>query len=136
MRKLGRRTRLTEALTAQICKCIESGLSQHRTADLVGVGRSTLLKWKQTNREFRDHIKRASAVGEQELLKSIRDAKADDWHAAAWMLERLYPERYGKHVHLHSNGDGEKELPSEEEQRKRLNQIFNISEVKKPGERN
>ena len=36
------------------------------------------------------------------LIKAINDKSSDDWRAAAWILERKWPDEYGKHVTLNN----------------------------------
>lgn len=46
-------------------------------------------------REFRAAVQKAEAEAEERLLGIIEDAAPNTWQAAAWMLERKYPERWG-----------------------------------------
>jgi len=43
----------------------------------------------------------------KEAIQTIRDAFAIDWHAAAWYLERRYPNEFGRKI---PNQDGETKL--------------------------
>jgi hypothetical protein len=47
-------------------------------------------------RDFRAAIKKAQARAEENALKRIQTASRKQWQAAAWWLERKYPERWGK----------------------------------------
>ena len=49
-------------------------------------------------REFRDTIRQSRALGEVRLVDTLQKAAHTDWRVAAWLLERLYPETYGKKV--------------------------------------
>jgi hypothetical protein len=40
-------------------------------------------------------IKEAQASGEEALVDIIKGHAFETWQAAAWLLERRYPERYG-----------------------------------------
>jgi hypothetical protein len=35
-------------------------------------------------------------VGEERLVRTIVETAREDWRAAAWLLERRYPERFGR----------------------------------------
>lgn len=65
------------------------------------------------------------AIGDSEikLLKRIKDAGAKDWRALAWIMERRWPERWGKN---------RAEAPDENKATgASLTLIFNKGEVKK-----
>lgn len=46
--------------------------------------------------EFREAIKEAEAEAEISRLVKIESAADEHWQAAAWWLERRYPDRYGR----------------------------------------
>lgn len=57
---------------------------------------------------FTDAIENASAEGEAELLGTIREASYQQWQAAAWMLERRHPDKWGRRTaHRLENTAGE-----------------------------
>jgi hypothetical protein len=41
-------------------------------------------------------IKRARAIAEMDYLSKVRSASDESRQAAAWYLERVYPDRYGR----------------------------------------
>jgi hypothetical protein len=45
---------------------------------------------------WNDEIVRAEAEAEMNALDSIQAAARDDWKAAAWYMERRFPQRWGK----------------------------------------
>lgn len=47
-------------------------------------------------RAYAQRIEKALAIGEDNLVKVIAAGAVEDWRAAAWMLERKEPERWGK----------------------------------------
>jgi transposase len=48
-------------------------------------------------REFCMALREADAVAELRCIRRLNQAACDgDWRAAAWMLERRFPERWGR----------------------------------------
>jgi hypothetical protein len=47
-------------------------------------------------REFRDTVKRAKAIAAHRMILIIQEAAKDDWRAAAWWLERISREDWGR----------------------------------------
>ncbi len=54
---------------------------------------------------FMHAIKKAEADNEISLVAEIRLAAKTQWQAAAWLLERRYPKRYGRRNNVSFNGD-------------------------------
>lgn len=104
---MGRSTKLTPHASETICEHVRAGLYLKQAAAAVGIHPSTLHAWTAKGeqatrgiyREFRDSIKKAEADFEASCLARIQRA-ADDgtWTAAAWMLERRWPGRWGRRV--------------------------------------
>ena len=63
----------------------------------VRIGTSTYYDWMRTKPEFSEAIKKARAEAVQGYLRTIKTA-ADNgtWQAAAWWLERVLPDQYGR----------------------------------------
>lgn len=93
------RAKLTPAIVATILKAARLGASMRTCARAAGLGKSTLANWldrgaDDTRGPYADlfiAFERAQAERELEALKVIR-ARADNWQAAAWYLERKAPE--------------------------------------------
>jgi len=99
---MGRKTKLTPELSEKIANYISTGNYDCVVCGLVGIHVSTYYRWlsmgekakKGPYKEFYDAIKKAEAARE---MKWIRDIDADtSWQSKAWLLERRYPERWGK----------------------------------------
>ena len=101
---MARPTKLTPELTRDITLYISEGNPPTIAATLVGISHSTYFNWmskgsQKTPRfmEFSELIKRATA---QSIVNRVAHiAKAADggnWRAAAWLLERMAPESFGK----------------------------------------
>jgi hypothetical protein len=105
---------LTPELSARIARETALGLSLTAAAQLCGVDRRTAHAWYAKGKSgddsndgiyiaFFEEVQRADAHREQRLLAVIDSACRPDaeghvknWQAAAWKLERLYPERWSR----------------------------------------
>ena len=50
--------------------------------------------------EFNEAVARAMATGETRALAIIRNAATEHWQAAAWMLERRHPKKWGRRQNI------------------------------------
>ena len=116
---MARPAKLTPELTQEITTYIRDGNSPTISATLVGISPSTYFNWmsKGSNQEprfmeFLESIKRANAQSIVNRVAHIsRAADSGNWRAAAWLLERMAPESFGKH----SNGYRERASFRQEE---------------------
>src|SRR5439155_21962554 len=57
--------------------------------------------------DFAEALELALAQAEVTDLSTILDASKEEWQAAAWRLERRYPDRYGRRQRVdHAAADG------------------------------
>jgi hypothetical protein len=104
---MARPAKLTPELTQEITTHIRDGNSPTISATLVGISSSTYFNWmsKGSNQEpkfmeFLESIERAKAQSIVNRVAYIaRAADGGNWRAAAWLLERIAPESFGKHSH-------------------------------------
>jgi len=113
--KTGRPCELTPALVADAQRLASEVEYLETVAPLLGIGKTALYAWvkrgvrEQRRRDrglrpkdsetlfvdFANAIKRGRAESEKRSLDTIRAAAdAGAWQAAAWRLERAYPERW------------------------------------------
>lgn len=104
-RTRGARPKLNEKVQTKICNALRSSAFREQAARLAGIGVSTLYHWldlgRQENapkvyREFLEAVETAEAESEAALAARITQAAPRDWKAAAFILERKYPKRWGK----------------------------------------
>lgn len=122
---LGRPLSLDQRTAGQIVGLLRRGLYQEDAVAAVGVSRSTYFAWLAKAREIRRRVANehdeidpdqldaltveelrlldflelvtgARATAEAEALSAVRDAFPTDWRAAAWYLERSWPDKYGR----------------------------------------
>lgn len=104
---MGRKTKLTPELQAEISELLAAGAFIEDACDAVGIGTSTFYDWMRRGErdwkidaefsEFSDTVKKARARAAVDSVGRIRKAGEDGtWQADAWYLERSYPERWGR----------------------------------------
>ena len=113
---IGRPPKLTPVMIEQICDLLVQGKSIAKAAMLTGISESTIYRWLAQGKlvgaeaiyvELVDRVREATECSEFELLQNLRIAgsKPDHWRATAWMLERRFPEKYGRKTPNQSNGE-------------------------------
>jgi len=85
---------------------IERGLSYKQASALAGISYDSFNRWRKQGmlpdpapeiRDFCDQLEAAQARGADSLLTTIREAcNQGSWKAAAWMLERRFPESWDR----------------------------------------
>ena len=97
VRPVDDRTILTKDVADDLRNKILRGLTEEQACELVGVKYATYSQWLIKYPLFKEFIRRVKAEVEFEALEFIKDAmKGGTWSAAAWFLERKWPQRYGK----------------------------------------
>lgn len=119
-------TKLTPELQDKLCLLISEGNYVRVAQKIVGISHGTYHNWMtygkraikaagdqdgydygsdQVYVDFYRAIRAAEAAAEALRISQIQRAGADGcWQAAAWWLERMFPERWGKRDHLQVNG--------------------------------
>ena len=93
----GRRSKYTPETVDKITQAIRLGATYKLACDYAGISEDTFANWKRLHSDFSEAIKTAeggAVVGW--LVKIEKAATEGNWQAAAWKLERRYPEMYGK----------------------------------------
>ena len=96
--------KLTYQMVEQAVEMKKSGLNDCDIAAAIGVCKQTFSKWlnhpeTKLQRELSERLKKAESDYKEVLLTTIRKAaleKNGNWTAAAWLLERKYPEEYSQ----------------------------------------
>lgn len=100
----GRTSLLTPEVAQAIVKAVSAGNPRGVAAAAAGVSRATLFRWlargrRETEGAYRDlcdGVKKAEARAVRRRVGVVRKAAASGaWQAAAWWLERRYPDEFG-----------------------------------------
>lgn len=118
--------KFTRATRKAILEGVASGLFPSTAAGLAGVSASALSQWLTQGRDHPEtypdkakfvlDMEQAEAVAESGMFDKIKEAADEekDWKAAAWLLERRKPERWGRANKVEVSGpDGERLVPRE-----------------------
>lgn len=156
---MGRPTKLNYGVQEKIVQAIKAGNYIETAAAYAGISKSTLYEWlKRGEREnqrvaknpryrikksekpyveFSNAIEKALAEAEIRDVAIIGKAAEEQWQAAAWRLERKFPDKWGRRVLEHKgslevkNDDSirriEQQLEDDEESRELLKEFLRRS---------
>jgi len=85
---------------AIILEALEGGAGRAHAAAAAGVHPGTLEGWIEQDQELELRVVAAESRCQQTHLAIVRAAGAKTWQAAAWMLERRFPELYARRFEL------------------------------------
>lgn len=101
----GRPTKLTMEMQTEIVELIKAGNYVETACLVAGVSKQSFYQWlkkanasTRTNKYvvFRDAVKKAQAWAEARDVAIIARHSEEYWQAAAWRLERKYPDKWGR----------------------------------------
>jgi len=87
---------LDEVQQRGICAVLAVGGDRQTAARYIGCSADAIRKTAEVDPEFEERMKRAESDFEIFNLSNIQQAGKKSWHASAWILERVHPERFGK----------------------------------------
>jgi hypothetical protein len=80
----------------KMARYLTKGLKLNEACILANVSKIELAEMR-SDVDFEDFVQRSQVLLEVEQLENISEAGSmGTWQASAWILERLYPEKYGK----------------------------------------
>jgi hypothetical protein len=97
MAKVGRPPAFDEAKRKKFCALISAGYDCMAASAAIGVRPATARREAARNPEFEAEWRDADLASVVRPLATLRDAASQNWRAASWCLERVYPGRYSKH---------------------------------------
>lgn len=110
---MSRTSKLTPERQARLCQAIELGATYVHACNYAGISYETFRRWQRENPAFHDAIKMAEGKATVGWLSQIEKAASEgNWTAAAWKLERRYPNDYGRR-------DGSKTVQDDQEGKER-----------------
>lgn len=93
----GALSKMTPARAVAIVGALRQGVSRDAAAGVAGVNYNTLWRWMLADPEMTAVVEEAEAISEHMYVGVIESsAKTGTWQAAAWMLERKWPKKYGR----------------------------------------
>lgn len=99
--KVGRPTKYTPEIIDKVISAIALGAPFTHACNYAGVSFETFNEWRKQYPEFSEQVKTAEGRAVEGWLSKIEKAASDgNWQAAAWKLERRYPEDFGKRERL------------------------------------
>ena len=108
----GRKTKLTPTLQDDIVKRIRAGNYIKVSCRAVGISTSTYFDWLKKGEkgtppysEFLYSIKKAEAEAQVNFVAVIARAAPESWQAAAWWLERRFPDLWGRREKIDLQGE-------------------------------
>jgi hypothetical protein len=94
--KRGRPRVLDDVKRREICALVAGGCSLHEAARYIGCGINTIRRELERNAQFKGGLRRSQMYAQLSPLRAMQQAVGKHWRAAAWMLERAYPERFAR----------------------------------------
>ena len=134
----GRPSKLTPEVTKRICQAVKLGATYKLAAQAAGVSEKTFCVWMARGREggpgsakfveFLQAIKDSEGEGAETCLAVIRKAALDGiWTAAAWLLERRYPDLYGRVARAPIESAKDKtDQPTPEEAVNKIREVYGL----------
>jgi len=121
------KSKLTPDVQNRICQAITMGAIYEHAAAYGGITYETFRVWREKNPAFSLAVKDAEGRAVVGWLVKIEQAASEGmWQAAAWKLERRYPQHYGRTVQEHQGRDGGAIQIENTDARERL--LFDVEE--------
>jgi transposase len=109
---MARPSKLTPDITKQIGDSVSLGLTYALAAESAGITYKTFNDWMNKGKTeksgkyspFYLHVQKCNADAAKVLLERINEAaKAGNTQMCTWVLERLFPEEFGRRVYKKTN---------------------------------
>jgi hypothetical protein len=94
------RSKRTREREMEVVANVASGVPVGQAAEMVGVNRSTLWRWRREDEQLDKALLMARATFLARQVERIDKAAEDDWKAASWLLERSEPGLFGRRVEV------------------------------------
>ena len=97
-------------ICAKFIEMVSSGLSLKDSASIAGCSYETIRVWRQNDPEFNEKCFVATADFKRIQIEKIAEAGKKWWAAAAWLLERTFPEEYAQRSTVSLQGNVTSEM--------------------------
>jgi len=128
---------LNDDIQERIVKALHAGNYQETAARYGGIGESTFYKWMARGLEepdskygkFREAVENAKAASEVNDVALITQASNNGtWQAAAWKLERKFPQKWGRVTRTEITGAEGKPISVEVDAKTELKRLLGLSD--------
>jgi hypothetical protein len=92
----GRPTKRTPEVEKALIAAIETGAPYRIACLAVGISDDAFTEWRRRDRVFADRVNKAAGQTALRLLKKIEKNADENFSAAAWLLERRFPESFSR----------------------------------------
>ncbi len=80
-----------------LIEALKLGATNVLACQYAGIAETTFYDWLAENAEFSASIEKARSYAAIDALRTIQKARREgQWQSAAWLLERRYPQEYGR----------------------------------------
>jgi hypothetical protein len=93
----GRPRVLDDAKRREICALIAGGCGLREAASYVDCSITTIRREAERNPDFEQQLRHSEKHAQLNPLRAMQRAILTHWRAAAWFLERAYPDRFARH---------------------------------------
>jgi hypothetical protein len=91
-----RRNVLDDFQRGKVCGMLSVGASRREIAKVLAIHPSTIARTAERDEKFAQELLEAETLCRERPMKAMYAAMESHWRAAAWMLERLHPEQFGR----------------------------------------
>lgn len=128
----GRPCKLTPEIQKRIVTALHAGNYIETAAAYAGISKDTLYRWLKQGARSKTGVFHAFSVAVEEAMakSEVRDviliakAAVQEWQAAAWRLERKYPDRWGRRERVQMEHSGEVVQANRTEYHIRIEQVL------------
>jgi hypothetical protein len=136
---MSRPTKLTPEVEERITTAIRAGNYQETAALYAGISETTFYRWMESGlsdepenqqyRQFREAVEKAKAAAEiRDVVLIDKAAQDGSWQAAAWKLERKFPQKWGRVTRTEITGAEGKPISVEVDAKTELKRLLGLSD--------
>jgi hypothetical protein len=83
-------------IVQKIVEQLQIGMKRDDVCAILGFNRDTFYDWMKKRPDFSDAVLKAELVCKQRNIVRIQNASKKSWTAAAWWLERKFPDEFAQ----------------------------------------
>ena len=103
--KRGPKGLFTPQLQKEVCESVEQGNTFKTACEAHGIGERTLYDWMKRYPAFAAAVYVSRSRAKAKLVRVIVKQAPRDWRAAAWILERSWPNEYARTERIEQIGE-------------------------------